>query len=271
MSLPMRLLVVLLLASGCSRRVPEQPPLKDPFVPCRTLGVRYAQTGGACAPFSHFELAQELLREQCDDATLAQARQRLQQESGLQSLDVVRSERVPGTNRHWVFVRYASSEPGTCAEDLEYPMGYCEDCPVKNVFLFAPPLGCDSRAFTRSVFNEVKERVPTCGAEKLDAARAQLWQQGWFSSVQLKCVTNSEGLTQVVVDVEIPKTETARVCKAFKGPALKPRCPAIPTDCTQGQSCTMNSEGCHVCTCGESGLAKLVQFLLSIPAAFLDR
>jgi len=264
----MRLLAVLLLASGCARRVPEPPPLKDPLVPCRTLGVRYAQTDGACAPFAHYALAYELLHQQCDDATLAQARQRLRQESGLERLDVVRSERVPGTNRHWVFVRYASSEPGTCTEDLKHPMGYCEDCPVERVFLVTPPIKCDHRAFSRSLFKEVKERVPTCAAENLDAVRAQLWQQGWFSSVQVKCVTNPEDLTQLVVDVEIP--DTTRVCEAFKGPALTPRCPEPVLNCAYGQTCRADWNGCKECSCASS-MEWLVGALLRLPMHLLTR
>ncbi len=261
-------LTLLLLASGCARRVPGEPRQEDPFRACRTRSVHFEQTGGACAPFPRFELAHELLGERCDEATLAQARQRLQQEPGLEGLDVARGERVPGTDRHLVFVRYASPEPGSCPSDLKYPRGYCEDCPVRQVFLMMPPLGCPSRPFSQSVIQEVKKRVPTCKAEHLDAARVQVWRQGWFSSVQVNCVTNAEDRTQLVVNVDV--SDPDEVCEAFKGPALEPRCPEIPTGCTYQQSCRTNSNGCQVCTC-ESPLSRFVQFLLGVPAGLLAR
>lgn len=261
-------LTVLLLVSGCARRVPRDPLQEDPQLTCHTRAVHFEQTGGACAPFPRFELAVELLGERCDEATLAQARQRLQQEPGLEQVDVARGERVPGTDRHPVLVRYASPEPGTCPSERKYPRGYCEDCPVQQVFLMLPPLDCPSRPFSQSVIREVKERVPTCKAEHLDAARLQVWRQGWFSSVQVNCVTNDEDLTQLVVNVDV--ADPGGVCKAFKSAALKPRCPEAPSECTYEPSCRTDSNGCQACTC-ESQLSKLVQFLLGIPAALLTR
>jgi hypothetical protein len=260
-------LAVLLLASACARRVPSQPPQEDPLYSCSTHSVRFEQTGGACAPFPQYKLAYELVGERCDEVTLAQARQRLQQEPGLEHVEVVRGERVPGTSLHPVFVQYASPEAGTCPSDRKYPRGYCEDCPVQRVFFMTTRgLGCGAPGFAKSVIRDVQAQVPTCKAEHLDAARAELWRRGWFSDVQVNCVTNDEGLTQLVVDADVSEPE--QVCEAFKGPVLKPRCPAVTSNCASNLSCHTNPDGCQVCTC-ESQLSRFVRFLLEVPAAFL--
>lgn len=198
-------LAALLLASGCARRVPETEltaAVETPAeVTCRTLGVRFEQTGGACTPFSRTDRAFELLGKRCDDETLASAQQQLQQEAGPERVEeVVLGERVPGSDRRRVVVRYASATPGTCPLDPKAGVADCPDCQVGKVLVSINPLRCPSLPLHNSIIEVVKETAQTCSAEELDSARARVLALGNLSNAEVLCTTETDdGLRRVLV------------------------------------------------------------------------
>lgn len=249
MSLPsvglLGVFTALLLVTGCARRMPT-PDLRQE---CRSAGLRFEQTAGACAPFAHERLAWELAGERCDDEALATARQRLRQEQGAEGVDVLRGERLPGSDRHRVVVRYASSEPGTCPVDPKArAFSFCEDCKVTRVFTAMGPLGCNSSPLAQRIIREVKDEVRTCTAESLDAARARVWKLGWFDAVSVVCGAPLDGHASVVAEVDV--SDPAEVCREFSPQSQERVCPETDTrHCAHGKTCYPKPDGCEVCYC----------------------
>jgi hypothetical protein len=239
-----KVLAVLFLAAGCSRRVPE-PEAAAPQ--CSTLGVRFEQTGGACVPFSLTDRAVELLGQRCDDETLASALQTLQRESGPERVEaVLRGERVPGSDRHRVVVRYASSEPGSCPLDPKAGAATCDDCQVGQVLVALGPSGCVSEPLKERIQEVVKEELHTCKAEALDAARARVWKVGKFHNVEVLCTRDTdEGLRRVLVNA----VRSDKVCmKTYSAPPSEYRIPRQLT-CSGGVRCYSSGSGTRECDC----------------------
>lgn len=239
-----KVLTVLLLVSGCARRVPEAQAAAPG---CRTLGVRFEQTAGACVPFSNTDLAVGLLGESCDDETLASGLKRLQEESGAERVEaVLRGERVPGSDRHRVVVRYASSTPGTCPLDPRAGAASCEDCQVGQVLVAMSPSRCVSEPLKQRIQEVVKEQLRTCRAEELDAARARVGEEGRFSSVEVLCTRDTDdGLRRVLVNAVRADEACGRVSTEPRERQPPPRA----LSCSKGVTCSQSVGGSRECYC----------------------
>lgn len=239
-----KVLAALFLVSGCARRVPEPESIASR---CGTLGVRFEQTAGACVPFSQTERAFELLGEQCDDETLASALRKLQRESGPERVEaVLRGERVPGSDRHRVVVRYASSLPGTCPLDPKAGAATCDDCQVGKVLVAMRPPGCVSEPLKKRIHEVVKEELRTCKAEELDAARTRVWKVERFRSVEVLCTRDTdEGLRRVLVNA----VRNEKTCGG--APIQSESEYRIPRQltCSGGVRCYSNGSGTSECDC----------------------
>lgn len=245
-------LAALLLASGCARRLPEEakPAEVGQFAEsgCRTLGVRFEQTDGACTPFSRMEQAVQLLGQRCDDETLTRGLQQLQQEAGPERVEqVLLGERVPGSDRHRVVVRYASSTPGSCPLDPKAYAASCEDCGVGKVLVAVSPPSCASQSFNESIKDLVKEELRTCKADELDAARARVAKAGKFHAVEVLCTRDTDdGLRRVRVNVANFYGSCAR------GPSQSDSSGSIgrrELTCSKGVTCAPHPAGGQECDC----------------------
>lgn len=235
-------LAVLLLLSGCTRRIPESGIYETQ---CRTLGVRFEQTAGACVPFSRTRLAVELLGQRCDDDTLASGLRKLQEESGPERVEaVLRGERVPGSIRHRVVVRYASSSPGSCPLAPGSGAASCEDCQVGKVLVAMSPSVCASEPIIERVQEVVKEGLHTCKAEELDAARDRVSRVGQFSTVEVLCTRDTDdGLRRVLVNV-------VRACGSDSSQSKSGSAPSHQLTCSRGMTCSEPyGDGSRECSC----------------------
>jgi hypothetical protein len=237
-------LAALLLLSGCTRRIPESGIYETR---CGTLGVRFEQTAGACVRFSRMDLAVELLGQRCDDDTLASGLRKLQEAPGPERVEaVLRGERVPGSSRHRVVVRYASASPGSCPLAPGAGSAICEDCKVGKVLVTMTPSNCASEPLMERVQEVAKEGLRTCKAEELDAARARVWKAGRFSSVEVLCTRNTDdGLQRVRVYVERADESCGSVSSQPKLGGSSPR----QLTCSKGIRCSDSVDGSRECDC----------------------
>jgi hypothetical protein len=239
----LEVLTALLLLSGCTRRLPDSGIYETR---CRTLGVRFEQTAGACTPFSQAARAVELLGERCNDATLERGLRELQEESGPERVEaVLRGERVPGSGRYRVVVRYASSTPGSCPLDHRADAASCDDCRVGKIVVAISPSNSASEPLKERVLEVVKEGLRTCKAEELDAARARVGKVGNFDSVEVLCTRDTDdGLRRVLVNVVQP---SQRGQSASSGGGWTP--PPRQLTCSKGVRCSQSVGGNQECDC----------------------
>jgi hypothetical protein len=238
-------LAALLLLAGCTRRIPESGIYETR---CRTLGVRFEQTAGACVPFSRTGLAVELLGQRCDDDTLASGLRKLQEESGPERVEaVLRGERVPGSSRHRVVVRYASSSPGSCPLAPGAGAASCDDCQVGKVLVAMSPSACASEAIIERVQEAAKDGLRTCKAEELDAARDRVSRVGQFSSVEVLCTRDTDdGLRRVLVNAE----RADGACGSVSSQPKSGSAPSHQLTCSRGMTCSEPyGDGSRECNC----------------------
>lgn len=262
-SLRVVLIVGLGVASGCARRMPSPVDVRTDCRSARSFLVE--QIAGACAPQPDLTAAPELF-ERCDDATLAQARQHLLQKGGLSDVQVERGPRRPGTSRHAIVIRYASSEAGTCpARPSPLPL-FCENCRVGQTSILWMPPPCDSSVISKHVREEA--RIEGCGSEQLDAARERLWETGWFKQVEVACHEKEAQVAVALVMAELQEPE--KLCSRFVPGFVrrnrcaevkpKPHCPGTPR-------CHTDANGCEVCSCATS-MEKVIGELWRLPLLF---
>lgn len=235
----------LLLASGCTRRLPDSGIYETR---CRTLGVRFEQTAGACTPFSNMARAVELLGTRCDDNTLERGLRALQEASGPERVEnVLRGERVPGSLRYRVVVRYASSAPGSCPLDPKAFAATCDDCQVGRVDVAIGPSGCASEPIKERVQALVREELRTCKAEQLDAARTRVHKTGHFGNVEVLCTRDTDaGLRRVLVNA------TRSDCGGVPSSSQSTSSGAIgrrTLTCSGGVTCAPHPAGGTECDC----------------------
>jgi hypothetical protein len=256
-------IVGLCLASGCARRM---PPPADVRTECRSArSFVFEQVAGACAPEPDLTVAPEIL-ERCDDATLAQVRQRLLEKGGLTDVQVERGPRRPGTSRHAIVVRYTSSEAGTCpARPSTLPL-FCENCRIANTAILWMPPPCDSSVISRHVREEA--RIEGCGSEQLDAARERLWETGWFKQVEVACHEKKDQVAMALVQAQLQDPE--ELCSRFvPGFARRNRCAEVKPKplCPDTPRCHTDANGCEVCSCA-SPMEKVIGELWRLPLLF---
>ncbi len=250
-------------ASGCVKRMPAPDVSTD----CRSArAFLVEQVAGACAPEPDLKAASELF-ERCDDATLAQARQHLLEKGGLADVQVLRGPRQPGTNRHALIVRYASSEAGTCPARPSTGPLFCEDCRIGRTFMTWGPLPCGS---PRGLFKKLQDeaRIDGCQTEQLDAARERLWETGWFKQVEVSCNKTEDRVAMAFVDAEFQDPE--EMCsRLVPGYGSQPRCAHVKPkpQCPDRPVCHKDFNGCEVCSCSSS-LEKLLGELRYLPLLF---
>jgi hypothetical protein len=250
-------------ASGCVKRMPAP---RDVRTDCRSArSFFFEQVAGACAPKPDLSATNELF-ERCDDATLAQAGQRLSQQAGLDDVQVLRGPRRPGTDRHTLLVRYASSEAGSCPAQPRTEPLFCEDCGIGETLVMSGPLPCRAPFLFKKVREEA--RIEGCRTEQLDAARERLWETGWFKDVEVTCNKKEGRVAVALVDVE-PEDPQELCSVLVPGYVRKPRCAEVKPKppCPGPPVCREDFNGCEVCSCG-STLEKFLGELWRLPLLF---